>query len=88
MNNKSGEMCSPQIAKMGVIDIASGNFSFPDSGQSFLIKNDGEVAVFLSVKLAGDTEFVTTRFEVGWNPEIVAEIQQDASIQSNLKWGY
>ena len=82
-------MCSPQIAKMGTIDIASGNFSFPDSGQSFLIKNDGDRAVNLSVKLAGSDEFVTTRFELGWNPEIVREIEADASLNNvNLKWGF
>ena len=39
MNTRSGESVSAQIGKMGVIDLANGNFSLSD-GQPFNIKND------------------------------------------------
>lgn len=87
MDTRSGEMVSPQIARMGTIDISSGNFAL-DNGQSFNIKNDGDTAVELSVRLAGMDSFVTTRFECGWNPEIVKAVAQDAAVNTNLKWGY
>lgn len=32
-------------------------------------------------------KFVATRFEIGWNPEIVREIKQ-TSINATLVWGY
>ena len=55
----------------------------------FNIKNDGETAVVLEVNLWGmePGEFVATRFETGWNPEIVREIKQ-TSINATLVWGY
>jgi hypothetical protein len=33
-------------------------------------------------------EFVSTRFETGWNPEIIREIQRTSLSNLNLKWGY
>lgn len=52
-------------------------------------KDDGEGAVFLEVNLWGmePGQFVKTRFETGWNPEIVREIKQ-TSINPTLIWGY
>jgi hypothetical protein len=90
MNSRSGEMVSPQVAKMGTISIASGNFKL-ENGQSFLIKNDGDSPVFLNVKLAAmddNDDYVTTRIDCGWNPELIKEVAQDASLNVNLKWGY
>lgn len=87
MDTRSGEKVSPQIAKMGTMDIATGDFTMTD-GQAFCIKNDGDAAVFLNVKLAGMDGFINTRFDCGWNPEIVKAVAQDASVVSNLKWGY
>lgn len=87
MDTRSGEMVSPQIGKMGTIDIASGDFAL-GNGQAFNIKNDGDLAITLRVKLAGMNDFVATRFEVGWNPEIVKAVAQDAAASVNLKWGY
>lgn len=52
MNTRSGESVSAQIGKMGVIDLANGNFSLSD-GQPFNIKNDSTSPVKLSVQLAG-----------------------------------
>lgn len=87
---RSGEMVSAQIGKMGVInDLQTGNFSLPD-GQYFNIKNDGTQAVSLQVQLAGmaDGEFVETKFEIGWNPEIIKVVKQTSLSSINLKWGY
>lgn len=87
MDTRGGEKVSPQIAKMGTIDVSAGDFELAD-GQAFLVKNDGDVAVTLRVKLAGMDDFIATRFECGWNPEIVKAVARDASVNTNLKWGY
>ena len=86
MNTRSGESVSAQIGKMGVIDLANGNFSLSD-GQ---IKNDSTSPVKLSVQLAGmdDGDFIETNFESGWNPEIVKVIKATSLSGINLKWGY
>ena len=87
---RSGEMVSAQIGKMGVIDsLQENNFSLPD-GQCFNMKNDGTQAVSLQVQLSGmdSGEFVETKFEVGWNPEIVKVVKQTSLSGINLKWGY
>ena len=83
-------MVSAQIGKMGVIDgLQENNFSLPD-GQCFNVKNDGTQAVSLQVQLPGmeSDEFVETKFEVGWNPEIVKVVKQTSLSSINLKWGY
>lgn len=86
---RGGEVVSPQIGKIGVIDnLINGNFKNEDT--PFNVKNDGETAVVLEVNLWGmePGEFVSTRFETGWNPEIVREIRQTSLANLNLKWGY
>ena len=86
---RSGDMVSPQIGNMGVVtNLNNANFSIP--GIPFNLKNDGEAAVTLSVNLWSmkPGEFVSTRFETGWNPEIIREIQQTSLSGLNLKWGY
>ncbi len=82
-------MVSAQIEKMGVIDLQEGVFSLQD-GQSFNIKNDWVQPITLEVQLAGmdEGDFVETKFEVGWNPEIVKKVKQQALSSSNLKYGY
>ena len=87
---RSGCQVSEQIGKMGAINtLQNGKFSLPD-GQIFNIKNDGDEAVQLEVQLAGmdDNEFITTTFEVGWNPEIVKAIKSESVENLDLKWGY
>jgi hypothetical protein len=86
---RSGEMVSQQIGKMGVIGSLN-NASFLLPGTPFNLKNDGETAVTLLVNLWGmpPGEFVATRFEVGWNPEIIREVRQTSLPSLNLKWGY
>ena len=53
------------------------------------MKNDGETAVTLEVNLWGmpEGEFISTRFETGWNPEIIREIKK-TSVATALVWGY
>ncbi len=85
---RGGEVVSPQIGNIGVIDnLINGNFKIEEI--PFNIKNDGETAVVLEVNLWGMEPgvFVSTRFETGWNPEIVREIKQ-TSINATLLWGY
>lgn len=87
---RSGEMVSAKIGKMGVIDqLQTKNFSLVD-GQCFNVKNDGTQPVALQVQLAGmnDGEFVETKFEVGWNPEIIKAVKQTSLSSINLKYGY
>lgn len=88
--NRSGESVSPQISKMGVLDASTGDFRLNESDGGFLIKNDGVTGVFLKVRLLGmaDTEaLIETRFDPGWNPEIVKFVEQ-TSVSTNLKYGY
>lgn len=85
---RSGEMVSAQIGKIGAVTgLDSGNFSV--KGTPFNIKNDGLTGVFLEVNLYGMKPgvFVRTRFDIGWNPEIVREIKQ-TSTEAVLLWGY
>ena len=87
MTTRSGEMPSAQIGIMGEITgLDAGNFK---QEVGFNIKNDGESAVFLEVNLWGmdPGTFVNTRFEPGWNPEIVREIKT-TSQNVSLKYGY
>ena len=86
---RGGETVSAQIGRIGPIEgLSTGNFKMEDT--PFNIKNDGETAVVLEVNLWGmePEEFVSTRFETGWNPEIVREIKQTDLPDINLKWGY
>jgi len=82
---RSGEMASVQIGKMGIIDTTS-DFSLSD-GQRFNVKNDGEERITLEVQLAQMDDFISTSFDVGWNPEIVLAVKQ-TSQPCDLKWGY
>ena len=84
---RGGEVVSAQIGKMGVIDLSTQNFKI--NGIPFNVKNDSETAVFIDVNLWGmePGTFVHTRFETGWNPEIIREIKQ-TSINATLLWGY
>jgi len=90
MNTRSGEMVSPQVAKFGNIEgLQDGNFSLAD-GQAFLLKNEGTEDVSLEVTPAGseDGVFIETRFETGWNPEIIKAVKQTSLSNVKLKWGY
>ena len=85
---RGGEVISPQIGNIGVINLNNGNFKKEDI--PFNIKNDGATAVLLEVNLWGmePGEFVSTQIDTGWNPEIVREIRQSSLSGLDLKWGY
>lgn len=76
-----------QIVKMGVLDASVSNFKMPN-GEAFNIKNEATAPVKMSVRLAGMPEgtFITTTMDVGWNPEIIVEVQA-TNVEHNLKWG-
>ena len=85
MENNGGKTVSLQISEMGVIDISSNEFSL-DGGRYFLVKNDNTEAVELTIALAnGPSQYVTTLFQPGWNPEMVVKISANSSV-SNLKY--
>jgi hypothetical protein len=86
---RGGEAVSAQIGAIGVIaDLGTQNFRKEDT--PFNVKNDGGAAVLLEVNLWGmpEGEFVKTRFDPGWNPEIVREIRQNETPDLDLKYGY
>ncbi len=87
MQNRNGDAVSAQISVAGAVQF-TGTDNFKKD-QPFCLKNDGETAVILEVNLWGmePGEFVQTRFEVGWNPEIVREIKY-TSQNLALIWGY
>jgi hypothetical protein len=89
MQTRSGHMVSPQFGKMGnITDLSTSNFKLAD-GNCFNIKNEGIDSVILEVKLAGGDEFIETKFEPGWNPEIIKEIKYKAAAADySLKYGY
>lgn len=87
MENRNGDLTSPQISVIGNVEFTdSANFT---KDTPFCIKNDGETAVTLEVNLWGmpEGEFISTRFETGWNPEIVRVIKY-TSQNLTLLWGY
>lgn len=85
---RSEAVASLQVAVMGEIDLSNGNFTI--AGKGFQLKNDGTTQVELEVRLIGMNEgsFVKTKFDCGWNPEIIAEIKQSSLSNLVLKWGY
>lgn len=84
-----GEAVSFEINKFGVIsDLDTANFILKP-GQPFKIKNDGSEAATLEVRLSKmeEGQFVSTKFDLGWNPENVVEVKSTAA-SVTLKWGY
>jgi hypothetical protein len=85
---RGGEAVSAQIGVIGFIDISTANFRIDTP---FNVKNDGDTSILLDVNLWGmpEGEFVPTRFDPGWNPEIVREIKMKGdAIALELKYGY
>lgn len=85
---RKGAVASMQISEMGEIkNLSTSNFSL--NGCPFNIKNDGDVAVTLEVNLwdMQPGKYISTRFETGWNPEIVREIKLNGLTATSLKWG-
>lgn len=86
--NKSGEVNSLQIGTMDVIpNIATTDFALA-ADAPFLLKNDGLLQVELQVKLINSSAWITTRFETGWNPELLKAVKANAMAGLTLKYGY
>ena len=65
-----------------VKEITTGDF---EPGVGFLIKNDTEESLQVTIVPAGQTEEVTTTISAGWNPELVKKV---VNAPSGLKYGY
>lgn len=88
-NTPTGEEVCFEPSIMGSItNLSSSNFSLKP-GKPFRIKNDGDLPVTIEVRLSKmpSGEFIETKFDLGWNPEIIVEVKQ-TSTSVNLKWGY
>jgi hypothetical protein len=85
MVNRNGDYISAQISEIGAITFTDGQ-PF-ELGRPFNLKNDGDAAVELEVNLWGMERgvYVKTRFETGWNPEIIAQVKP--TTEQNLLWG-
>lgn len=86
--NRCNVGTSLQVGVIGVIEgLGSANY---ENGNLFQIKNDSDDYVTLEVNLANmpEGEFVETRFEPGWNPEIVRVIKKNTTSGLDLKYGF
>ena len=86
MLNRQGDAVSAQISDMGAVTFPGDGKPF-SLGRPFNLKNDGEAAVVLEVNLWGmePGTYIATRFDTGWNPEIINSIKPTAA--AGLKWG-
>ena len=78
--NQRGTLNSLQVSV--VKEIPTGDF---EPGLVFLIKNDTEESLQVTLVPAGQTEEVTTTISAGWNPELVKKV---INAPSGLKYGY
>lgn len=86
--NKSGEVNSLQVGTLGIIaNIATTDFALA-ADAPFLLKNDGLLQVELQVRLINSSAWISTRFETGWNPELLKAVKANAMDGLNLKYGY
>lgn len=84
----SGATTTLQIATLGIVNnLGVADFSLPGNAL-FMLKNDGPAQVELEVKLANNDAWIATKFDPGWNPEILKAIKTNASADINLKYGY
>ena len=87
--NRSGTGTSLQVSRFGAVtNLATADFAL-SGNQQFNIKNEGTEEVTLEV-IPADVEtetFVSTKFAVGWNEEIVRKIKTNVASMT-LKWGY
>ena len=81
IQNENGIVNSLQVSCLH--DIPEGNFN---PGRPVVIKNITDDAVECSVRLVNQDDFVITQIYPGWNPELIAEIE-DVPAQT-LQYGY
>ena len=78
--NKSELINSLQVSV--VKDIPQGDF---DPKKYFLIKNNTDEDMLVTIVPAGQSEPVTTYMYIGWNPELVKKV---INALSGLQYGY
>lgn len=85
MENRNGDLVSAQISVAGNVDFSGGNFRMDTP----LLKKRWRSGDSIGSKPLGNAEgeFISTRFETGWNPEIIREIKETSSATA-LIWGY
>ena len=92
IENRNGDVVSPNISKMGVLDVSTGDFRLNEGDGGFLIKNETDSAILLRVRLLAmsDSEDpIETLFYPGWGNELVKFVEKNSSLTSNmLKYGY
>jgi len=87
--SRNGTQDALQVSMFGAVtDLDTADFALAGN-QQFNIKNDGADTVTLEVipADAADDTFVSTKFAVGWNEEIVRKIKTNAA-SLTLLWGY
>lgn len=80
MFNQGGILNSLQVST--IQEIPQGNF---EPGLIFLIKNDTEEDLQVTIVPAGQDNEITTTISVGWNPELVKKV---INAPIGLKCGY
>lgn len=79
--NQDAKVQSLQVSKMGNIPAGSWN-----PGIMFLIKNITEEPITVSIRPAGQEEFITTVLYSGWNVELVNAV--DNVTENTLQYGF
>lgn len=67
------------------IDVSENDFE-PSENTPFLIKNDSDDTVTLEVKYADGTDWISTKFKVGWNEDLVKAVKTNVTVM-DLKGG-
>jgi len=83
IQDKDGKTVILQPTAKPVTDLATKNFKKKNS-DCFIIKNDNENRVLLSVRYLGQIEFVSTYFLPGWNEDTIVEIESNAVVANLL----
>lgn len=81
IKNENGVVNSLQVSCLQ--DIPQGNFN---PGRAVVIKNITDDAIECSVRLVNQENFVVTQIYPGWNPELIAEIEDVE--EGTLQYGY
>ena len=79
--NENGVVNSLQVSCLH--NIPEGNFN---PGRAVVVKNITDDAIECSIRLVNQEDFVTTQIYPGWNPELIAEIEDVPA--DSLQYGY
>ena len=90
LRTKKGQVVRMQVTEWeNITDLKTEDFS--KEGVAFVIKNENDASIVLEVMpFDGDT-FVATKFNPGWNIEIVKAVKTNILLTddelANIKWG-